>query len=186
MYPPRSAFFAVLSLAALSSAALSPPPVGAQDFSGAPPPPLAVGTRAPAFSTTTLGGKPLTLRSLRGHVVLLDYWATWCGPCRMATPTMQALNRQYARRGLRVVGMSVDQPDSLAQVKPFVRAMGMTYTVTASPQANGRAQAAYNARAIPAQYLIDKKGIVRWSQEGFSPGEGPQLAAKIRKLLAEK
>ncbi len=186
MHPPRTAAVAAVLLAASSFAASSPRPAGAQGFMGAPPPPLPAGTRAPAFSTTTLGGKPLTLRALRGHVVLLDYWATWCGPCRMATPTMQALNHWYARKGLRVVGMSVDQADSLAQVKPFVKAMGMTYTITASPQANGRAQSAYNAHAIPAQYLIDKKGIVRWSQEGFSPGEGPQLAAKIRKLLAEK
>jgi len=186
MYPPRIVTLAACLFAASSLAAPSLLPARAQGFMDAPPPPLPVGTRAPAFTTTTLQGKPLSLRSLRGHVVLLDYWATWCGPCRMATPTMQALNRQYARKGLRVIGMSVDQPDSLAQVKPFVKAMGMTYTITASPRANGRAQSAYNAHAIPAQYLIDKKGIVRWSQEGFSPNEGQQLSAMIRRLLAEK
>ncbi len=149
-------------------------------------PPLPVGTHAPAFKTTTLQGKPLSLSSLRGKVVLLDYWATWCGPCRMATPTLQSLHKQFGSRGLRVVGMSVDDPSTVAQVKPFVKAFGVTYTVSASPLANGHAAQAYKVEGIPSQYLIDKKGIVRWSQSGFSPTEGPELAGRIRKLLAER
>ena len=145
-------------------------PAAAQDMMTNPPPPLPAGTRAPAFATTTLRGKPLSLASLRGKVVLLDYWATWCGPCRMATPTLQALHKQFAAKGLRVVGLSVDQVDSVGQVKPFVKAFGMTYLVSASPVANGRAARAYRVNGIPSQYLIDKKGIVRWSQSGFAPG----------------
>ena len=104
----------------------------------------------------------------------------------MATPTLESLHRQFGRQGLAVVGLSVDQADSIAQVKPFVKESGMTYLVSAVPQANARAQYAYNARGLPAQYLIDKKGVVRWSQMGFAPGEGTELAARIRKLLAEK
>lgn len=161
-------------------------PAAAQNMLQNPPPPLQAGTPAPAFQTRTLQGKPLSLRSLRGKVVLLDYWATWCGPCRMATPTLESLHKQFGKRGLAIVGMSVDQTDSLAQVRPFVKHFGMTYLVTASPQANGQAAANYHAHGIPAQYLIDKRGIVRWSQEGFAPDEGPKLAAKIRRLLAEK
>jgi len=159
-----------------------PVPAGAQMA----PPPLPAGTRAPAFITTTLQGKALSLASLRGKVVLLDYWATWCGPCRMATPTLESLHKKFGSRGLRVVGISVDQPDSVAQVRPFVKAFGVTYLVSASPIANAWAARAYHVDGIPAQYLIDKKGIVRWSQSGFAPDEGPELAARIRKLLAEK
>ena len=161
-------------------------PASAQGMMEASPPPLPAGTPAPAFTTTTLAGKPLSLRSLRGKVVLLDYWATWCGPCRMATPTMQALHKKFHSQGFTVVGMSVDASDTVAQVKPFVKAFGITYTVTASPAANGRAQYAYRANSIPSQYLIDKRGIVRWSQSGFAPGEGAELAQMIRRLLAEK
>ena len=161
-------------------------PAVAQGMMEAPPPPLPAGTPAPAFTTTTLAGKRLSLRSLRGKVVLLDYWATWCGPCRMATPTMQALHKKFHGQGFTVVGMSVDAPDTVSQVKPFVKAFGITYPVTASPAVNGRAQYAYRANSIPSQYLIDKRGIVRWSQAGFAPGEGAQLAGMIRKLLAER
>jgi thiol-disulfide isomerase/thioredoxin len=151
-----------------------------------PPPPLPVGTVAPAFATKTVAGKPLTLASLRGHVVLVDYWATWCGPCRMATPVLQALHQKFKAGGLRVVGMSVDEPDTVGKVPAFVKQMGVTYTVTASPAANAKAAAAYKADGIPSQYLIDKKGIVRWSQSGFSENESADLTKLIAKLQAEK
>ena len=176
-----SSFLSVAALVVCSA----PLSVRAQGMM-AKPPPMPAGTHAPAFSTTTIQGKPLSLASLRGKVVLLDYWATWCGPCRMATPTLQALHKQFARQGLRVVGLSVDQADSLAQVKPFVKAFGMTYLVSASPALNGRAAQAYHVNGIPSQYLIDKKGVVRWSQSGYSENEGKDLAVRIRGLLAEK
>lgn len=160
--------------------------VSAQGLGENPPPPLPAGTKAPAFTTTTVGGKPLTLTSLRGKVVLLDYWATWCGPCQLATPTLQSLHRRFSKQGLAVVGMSVDDSHSIADVKPFMKHFGMTYIVTASPAANGRAQYAYHVNGIPSQFLIDKKGIVRWSQSGFSASEGQELAPLIQKLLAAK
>ncbi len=174
----------VATLAALALA--SSVPAAAQGMTALPPSPLPAGTRAPAFTTRTLGGRPLSLRDLRGKVVLLDYWATWCGPCRMATPTLRALHQQFHRRGFSVVGMSMDQADTSAQVGPFVRAMHLTYPITLSPAANARAQSAYHANALPSQYLIDKKGIVRWSQAGYSPNEGKELTALVQKLLAER
>jgi thiol-disulfide isomerase/thioredoxin len=178
-----SRFYKIAALAAL---ALLPAVSGsAQGMMQNPPPPLPAGTPAPAFTTQTIGGKPLTLKSLRGKVVLLDYWATWCGPCQMATPTMESLYRKFGPKGLAVVGMSVDDSHSVANVKPFMKHFGMTYTVTASPIANGRAEAAYQVQGIPSQFLIDKKGIVRWSQSGFSMNEGPKLASMIKRLLAE-
>lgn len=151
-----------------------------------PPPPLAAGTRAPAFTTQTVSNKPLSLKSLRGKVVLLDYWATWCGPCQMATPTLQALHKQFSKQGLRVVGLSVDDQRSVGSVKPFMKHFGMTYLVSASPIQNGKAQYAYNVHGIPSQFLIDKKGIIRWSQSGYSESEAQILPPMIKKLLAEK
>ena len=177
---PKTVFLTATLSAALLSAA------SGQGVMEAPPPPLPAGTHAPAFSTTTLAGKPLSMRSLRGRVVLLDYWATWCGPCQMATPTLQALHKRYASRGLAVVGLSMDDSRSVAQVKPFMRHFGMTYLVSASPLANEKAAMAYRVNGIPSQYLIDKRGVVRWSQSGYSPSEGQELSLKIRKLLAEK
>jgi thiol-disulfide isomerase/thioredoxin len=180
MKMPRLLPFAAAALALLPAASVS-----AQGMMQ-PPPPLPAGTRAPAFTTRTTAGRPLTLKSLRGKVVLLDYWATWCGPCQMATPMLENLSRHFGRRGLAVVGMSVDDARSIGSVKPFMRHFGMTYIVTASPQQNGRAQYAYRVNGIPSQFLIDKKGIVRWSQSGYSESEGAELAPMIKRLLAEK
>ncbi len=153
----------------------------------APPPPLPTGIHAPAFTTKTLQGKPLSLRSLRGKVVLLDYWATWCIPCRVATPTMERLHRQFGRRGLAVVGISLDAADTLAQVKPFIKRYGITYTIAVSPQQNMAVANAYHAAdVLPSQFLIDKKGIVRWCDAGYTLDEGRSLRRLIRRLLAEK
>ena len=133
---------------------------------------------------TWINGHP-TAASLRGKVVLVDYWATWCGPCRMATPMLESLHKKYARRGLRVVGMSMDDPSSVRQVPAFAKHFGMTYALTIGP-ANFQAAAKYHANGIPAQYLIDKKGVVRWSQSGYSQSEDTYLNALIPRLLAEK
>ncbi len=174
----------MISLIAL--ALLAGLPANAQQMSEALPPPLRAGTRAPAFSSLTLAGKPISLHRLRGKVVLLDFWATWCGPCRMSMPGLVSLHQTFHRRGFTVVGVSMDQSDTQAQVKPFVNARHLTYPIALSVAANARAQKAYHAEVLPSQYLIDRKGIVRWSQVGYSPSDRTELAGRIQKLLAEK
>jgi peroxiredoxin len=170
-------------------------PARAQEFTFGPEPmlqaligpsPLPVGMPAPVFTTRNIDGKPLSLRSLRGKVVLLDYWATWCGPCMMATPSLEALHRQFGKRGLAVVGISLDDPSTVAQVKPFVKHFGVTYRIAAWPQANMKVGRAYHAANLPTQVLIDKKGIVRWSQDGVSMTEKEEVGEMVKILLAEK
>lgn len=160
-------------------------PVCAQQYME-PVPPLPAGTRAPAFQAATTTGKQISLSALRGKVVLLDYWATWCGPCRGATPMLQRLHQKYGKRGLRVIGLSVDEPATVPQVRPFMRHFGVTYAVSTAPDRHIRAARAYRVRGIPSQYLIDKKGVVRWSAPGYAPDEEAELDALIKKLLAEK
>jgi peroxiredoxin len=180
MHPIRLAF----SLTAL--ALLSALPAAAQEMMVAPPPPMRAGTRAPAFSSRTLAGKPISLHSLRGKVVLLDFWATWCVPCRMSMPTLRALHRTFHRRGFTVVGISMDAPDTLSQVRPFIKARSISYPIALAVGPNAHAQQAYHAEILPSQYLIDRKGIVRWSQVGYSPGDHAELTQRIQKLLAKR
>lgn len=150
-----------------------------------PPPPLKAGSVAPAFTTKTVDGKPLALKSLRGKVVLLDIWATWCGPCRQVTPILQSLHQKYGGKGLEVIGLSVDDSGSAAQVKPFQKAGKLTYTMAVSPDANAKIAQAYNADAIPSIYLIDQKGIVVWSQTEIGPNEEQELNRRVSELLAK-
>jgi cytochrome c biogenesis protein CcmG/thiol:disulfide interchange protein DsbE len=146
---------------------------------------LEIGSLAPDFKTQTLDGKPLTLSPLRGKVVLLDFWATWCGPCRMATPLLISLQSQYHSQGLEVVGISTDDQSSAAQVPDFVKQSGMNYSVSANPLVNSGIALAYRADSLPTQYLIDKHGRIRWSQQGFSTDEQYLLPQVLQKLLAE-
>ena len=147
-------------------------------------PPLPTGSAAPAFTVKTLDGKPLALKALRGKVVLLDIWATWCPPCRAATPMLQSLHQKFGDKGLQVIGLSVDDESSVAQVPAFKKQFKVTYTLSTGAQTNQKVGQAYNAQGIPSVYLIDQKGVVRWSQSGYdSQGEERLLSQKIKELL---
>jgi thiol-disulfide isomerase/thioredoxin len=159
-------------------------------------PPLAVGTQAPDFTTRTLDGDRLTLRSMRGDVVLVDFWATWCGPCRMATPTLVHLYHRFGRRGLRIVGLSLDDFDSRAQIGPYEKTFGVRYTLAYAPGPNFDTGIRYHTNydpdtntfighpVPPSLFVIDRKGRVRWSQIGYSIAEEQELTPLIAKLLS--
>ena len=147
--------------------------------------PLRAGTKAPSFTTITLSGRPLSLMSLRGHVVLLDYWATWCAPCVGSMPKLQALHRRFEAQGLRVVGLSLDDASTMPTVKQTLKSRGITYCIGVSVVDNARAAQAYNVTYPPSLYLIDKKGIVRWSSVGLSAPEQGKLKTLIEGLVHE-
>jgi cytochrome c biogenesis protein CcmG/thiol:disulfide interchange protein DsbE len=156
-------------------------PVSAQQA----PSPLPAGSPAPAFTTKTLAGQSISLKSLRGKVVLLDVWATWCPPCRAATPMLQSLHQKFGSKGLQVVGLSVDDESSVGHIPAFKKQFKVTYTLSANPQGNQKIGQAYNAQGIPSIYLIDQKGVVRWSQSGYdSESEEQLLTQKIKELLS--
>src|SRR5579883_859555 len=162
----------------------SSPKVSAQGISDlSPPDPLPAGTHAWNFSTKTLDGHRLTLNTLRGHVVVLDFWATWCGPCRMAIPGLQEIYKEYKNKGVRVVGISMDT-DTARLVPAFVRSQHMTYTIALDPQKNVTACEHYNAGSLPSLFILDKKGVVRWSCAGYYPGQDEDMKNMINKLLA--
>ncbi len=103
----------------------------------------------------------------------------------MAMPVLQSLHKKFSPSGLRVIGMSVDDSSSVDDIRPLIKKLGVTYTITTSKDFNATAESRYNVNGIPAQYLIDKKGIVRWSQSGFTEDEGDELSALIKKLEKE-
>jgi thiol-disulfide isomerase/thioredoxin len=120
---------------------------------------------APAISMTLSDGQSLSLADLEGKVVLLDFWATWCGPCRAALPSLKALNERLAGRPFAIVAVSAD-PDEEAWRK-FIAESGDEWAQYRDE--DDRVRQAYGVKAYPTYVIIDPEGIVRWRKEGWGP-----------------
>ena len=123
-----------------------------------------VGEPAIEYVATTLEGDSISLASLRGEVVLLNLWATWCAPCRSETPYLQALFEERADQGFRIVGISLDTGDAADQIAMFVEEYEVTYTILHDPQMRG--MELYQVLGLPATFLIDREGVLRWMRYG--------------------
>jgi cytochrome c-type biogenesis protein len=123
-----------------------------------------VGQPAIEYVATTLEGDSVSLASLRGQVVLLNLWATWCVPCRQETPYLQSVFAEHEAQGLRVVGISLDTGDAAEDIRSFVEEYGVTYTILHDPRMRGLEL--YQIIGLPGSFLIDREGILRWMQYG--------------------
>ena len=135
---------------------------------------------APDFQLQLFNGESIGLSELRGHVVLLNFWASWCPPCRAEAPDLQALHEDFARSGLRVIGVNMLE-SSLAKAQAFVDELGIGY-------ANGedieqRIARLYRVDAPPESYLIDRRGLVRQVYIGSIRYD--RISGKVQSLLAE-
>jgi peroxiredoxin len=125
-----------------------------------------VGQPAPDFTLSDVDGKPIKMSSFGGRkAVLLDFWATWCGPCRMALPDLQALSDKYKERGLEV--LAIDQGESADQVGYFLKRRDYLLQFLLDP--NGAVGDSYGVRGIPTSVLVDKDGFVQAIFVGAAP-----------------
>lgn len=135
-----------------------------------------LGLPVPAYSALSLAGDTVSLADLRGKVVLLNTWATWCHPCRDEIPELQALHEKYAARGLEVVGVSVDTDGADQAIREFMRDYRMTYPVWRDP--GERVSAQFHTVGVPTTFLIDRGGVLRWRKTGpIRPGDAALSAA---------
>jgi thiol-disulfide isomerase/thioredoxin len=114
--------------------------------------------------------------------VLVNLWATWCEPCRFELPTLAALHERLGARGLRVVGVNLDDLKTPAELREFAQRRGLTYSLWHDPKS--RATQAFRVETLPASFLFDKKGVLVWRQLGMVKAEDPELAAAIERALA--
>ncbi|MHC4445597.1 MAG: redoxin domain-containing protein [Planctomycetota bacterium] len=136
---------------------------------------------APDFKGEDLEGKKLALSDFKGKVLLLDFWATWCGPCVMAMPHIQKVADKFKGKDVVVLGVNSDNIELKKQVGKLLDKRKITYRQLMDPDSKWSKE--YKVRGIPCLVLIDKKGIVQDVSTGFSSGEVDELAEKIEKLL---
>jgi thiol-disulfide isomerase/thioredoxin len=140
-----------------------------------------VGAPAPAWvDVAPLAGAPASLDALRGRVVVVDFWASFCGPCRYMTPELSALDARYHAQGLTVVGITTDNAETAAATR---ERWGMRYGVVVDR--NGRTNASYGVSALPTMFVVDRKGVIRHVSVGAGRSETERIDAVVRQLLAE-
>ncbi len=139
-----------------------------------------VGFYAPSFSLPDLDGKEVTLSDLRGKVVLVNFWATWCGPCAIEMPSMEQLYREFHGEGFELLAISGDLQAQLV-TKPFKEQFGLTFPIL--HDLHQEVNSAYHIRSIPASVLIGKDGVITYLVPGARDWYSEKARTMIRQLL---
>jgi len=132
--------------------------------------------KAPEISLSDISGEKISLEKLRGKVILLDFWATWCPPCRMSVPDLLELQNRYSAKKLQVIGIGLDKKDNIIL---FAEQYKINYPVAAGDQSIANKYGGITG--IPTMFIIDKKGNIRKKFEGYTRKN--VLEAEIEKLL---
>jgi peroxiredoxin len=141
-----------------------------------------VGFQAPQFTLERLDGGVSALSEFRGKVVLLNFWATWCGPCRAEMPSLEALSHQFPSQDFVVVGISTDYEGSQI-VQPFTDSFGLTFPILLDPemQVNDK----FEIRSLPTSIVLDRRGVIRHKFFGAMDWNTPKNHDLVRVLVAE-
>ena len=134
---------------------------------------------APNFILQDIYGRQHALSDYKGKVVVVNFWATWCPPCRTEVPELDALHERYGPAGLQVIGVSTDHAGAEEQVRAFVDEENVPYTILRDPE--NRATALFGLSGLPATFLFDSDGLLVWSSRGaLQPGNADLLEALER------
>ena len=137
---------------------------------------------APDFQLRNLDNQPVKLSDYRGKVVLLDFWATWCGPCKVAMPHLQKLYTELEDQGFVVLSISIDEARTASKVKPYIKSKRYTFPVVLDRETT--AITLYNPQKIlPYAVLIDREGQIVWRHSGYVPGDEKEIEERVRALL---
>jgi thiol-disulfide isomerase/thioredoxin len=159
-----------LAIAALLAVVVAAPASGTE-----------VGQAAPTFSLPSRTGDAVTLDKLRGKVVYVDFWASWCGPCRRSFPWMNDMQQKYGSKGFVVVGVNVDKKRSDAD--KFLAQNPANFTIAFDE--SGATPSAYAVKGMPSSYLIDGNGNVTFVERGFLDEHKGDLEQRIAALVGK-
>jgi peroxiredoxin len=174
----------VVAVVGLVSAGLSLGCGGASDAHGPAQSSMAAGTIAPDFTASDVDGKTFRLSDHLGKsVILLDFWSTFCEPCKAEFPHLRALYDEDKSKGLLVVGVSMDGPETVADVHAFVKRFELDFPVVTDD--DSRIASLYDPKkSMPLSVLIARSGHIVAVREGYNPGEEKLVAADVAKELA--
>lgn len=137
---------------------------------------------APDFTLKSRSGKNVRLSDLRGQVVMLNFWASWCGPCRQEMPLLEEMSKKYERLGFTLLGVNVDEDSSKAEklLEKIPVSFPVLYDNTSS------VSELLNVDAMPTTYLIDRDGNLRFHHKGYKPGYEKSYEKQIKQLVRER
>jgi len=179
----RAAVFGGMLLAVTGPAAFSMPHMATEQGVMVPVAQRGVvkaGDEAPNFRLSDMKGQVVALSDLRGKVVLLNFWATWCGPCRIEMPAMEQLYRAYPRKDFEILAVSTDA-QGVAVTRPFQQENKLTFPIL--HDADFRVGLAYGARTLPMTFMVDRQGIVRQQIFGARDWGAPEAHQLIQMLV---
>ena len=141
----------------------------------------AADVQAPAFTLQSVDGKAVSLAQYKGDVVMINFWASWCGPCRQEMPLLDSIYKQYKDMGFVLLGVNVE-PDSHS-ANAWLKKTPVSYPVLYDP--NSQVSQLYQVQAMPTTVIIDRRGIVRFVHNGYLPGDENQYMNSIRSLIVQ-
>lgn len=139
-----------------------------------------IGDQAPDFSLQDLRGESMRLSHFRGKVVLLNFWATWCGPCLIEMPALEQLYQRFARKDFEILAISTD-PQGAAVTRPFQRERGLTFPILHDPDMH--VGLTYGVRTLPLSFVVDRRGVIRKKIFGARDWNSPEAHDLIRMLM---
>jgi peroxiredoxin len=139
-----------------------------------------LGSPAPNFQLWDMDGNVLSLSNYRGKVVLLNFWATWCGPCRVEMPAMELLYRDFNRKDFEILAVSTD-PQGMAVTRPFRDSLGLTFPIL--HDSDFRVGLTYGARTLPMTFLVDRDGLITHRIFGARDWQSPEARQLIQTLI---
>ena len=139
------------------------------------------GQPAPDFALKSSTGENLRLSEYRGDVVMINFWATWCGPCRQEMPLLDELYSRYQRVGFNLLGVNID--DDSGRAMDMIRELGVSFPVLFDDQK--QVSRMYDVDAMPVTVLVDREGNVRFVHQGYKPGYEEKYLDQVRALLRE-
>tara|TARA_B100000809_G_C15122524_1_gene524905 strand:+ start:945 stop:1451 length:507 start_codon:yes stop_codon:yes gene_type:complete len=142
---------------------------------------LEIGQLAPDFTLKSMAGANLKLTEQRGNIIVINFWASWCGPCRKEMPVLQDFYDKYQSLGVSVWGVNVEQENQAG--RDFLADLNLSFPILFD--ASNTISAMYQVEAMPTTIIVDRDGLVRYAFKGYKPGYEKKYAKAIKKLIRE-